>query len=174
MVSATRTLATRGTAHNRLGRWPRSVLIGAVVVVAAGVPTVFAQGRAVDIGEDEATATSGAEAAVAETRTILFGFSESDPDASALQELDDIAALVAGDDALRVRIDAHTDNRGWSLGNIELSRLRARAVARALLMRGVSLARVSARAHGESSPIASNATAEGRRRNRRAEITLLR
>lgn len=150
--------------------------VAAALAAALWLPTAFAQGNAVDITESERAAAGGgvAGSTVEETETVLFSFAGIDLDAVAREPLDRIVARVREDPSLRVRIAAHTDNRGWSLGNIELSRLRALAVARALVERGLTAARISARAYGESMPVARNATVEGRQKNRRAEIVLLR
>ena len=72
-----------------------------------------------------------------------------------------------------IAIEAHTDNQGAADGNLELSRRRALAVARHLANEGVEPARLRPRAFGESRPVASNATPEGRAANRRVEIAIV-
>ena len=156
-------------------RYRRLSGASAALAAALWLPAAFPQGSAVDIAEGERReGDAAAESAVEASETVHFGFAGTALDAAAREPLERIVARAREDESLRVRIAAHTDNRGWSLGNIELSRQRARAVARALVTRGLDLARISARAYGESMPVAPNATAEGRRRNRRAEIVLLR
>ncbi len=77
-----------------------------------------------------------------------------------------------------VGIEGHTDNvpitrSGWK-DNWELSMARARAVLTYLVKeRGVDPSRVSATGYGEYHPLTSNDTPEGRRKNRRVEITVL-
>lgn len=175
MASAPLTRAVRQSVRDPHLRRRLSTAVGALAV-ALWLPTALAQGSAVDISESERVSGDGSavEAAAEATETVYFGFAESALDAAAREPLESIVARIGEDDALRVRIAAHTDNRGWSLGNVELSRLRARAVARALVEQGIDIERISARAYGESMPVAPNATAEGRRRNRRVEISLLR
>jgi OOP family OmpA-OmpF porin len=73
----------------------------------------------------------------------------------------------------RVRIIGHTDSFGSVEKNLALSKERAYAVVRLLLKRGVSSARLFADGAGESMPIASNATPEGRAKNRRIEAELI-
>lgn len=78
----------------------------------------------------------------------------------------------------RVVIEGHTDNIRPSSGkkymdNIELSFLRANAVALQLVKSGVALDRISVIGYGDTHPIASNNTSEGRARNRRVEVKLV-
>lgn len=71
-----------------------------------------------------------------------------------------------------VRVEGHTDSTGRAAYNEELSRRRAQNVARNLIDEGVRSERIIIRALGERQPIASNATEQGRQRNRRVEIEL--
>jgi len=78
----------------------------------------------------------------------------------------------------RVVIEGHTDNIRPSSGrkymdNIELSFLRANAVALQLVKSGIALERISVIGYGDTHPIASNETSEGRARNRRVEVKLI-
>lgn len=72
-----------------------------------------------------------------------------------------------------VTVEGHTDSRGRATANRSLSRRRAIAVREYLLAHmPISADRISAEGYGEDRPIASNDSAEGRRRNRRIEIVL--
>jgi len=71
-----------------------------------------------------------------------------------------------------VDVIGHTDNTGTSSYNQNLSKQRADAVAAQLISNGVSSTRIRAFGRGETSPIATNATAEGRQANRRVEIII--
>ena len=71
-------------------------------------------------------------------------------------------ALIAG----------HTDSRGSDKSNLILSDARANAVMNKLISYGVSANRLSAKGYGETQPIASNATSNGRYQNRRIEAIL--
>ncbi len=71
-----------------------------------------------------------------------------------------------------VQVIGHTDSEGSAAYNQDLSERRARSVAGVLLEQGVSGARVVPIGRGESQPIASNNSAEGRRQNRRVEIII--
>jgi outer membrane protein OmpA-like peptidoglycan-associated protein len=71
-----------------------------------------------------------------------------------------------------IDVMGHTDSTGSDAYNEDLSKRRADAVAGYLTMRGVSRARIETIGYGERYPIADNATAEGRARNRRVEIRI--
>jgi OmpA-OmpF porin, OOP family len=89
--------------------------------------------------------------------------------------LDQVAALLKQHAELRkVRIEGHTDNVGSATYNKDLSQRRARAVLRYLVERGgVPADRLESAGYGFERPVASNATAVGRSRNRRVEFTIL-
>jgi len=70
-----------------------------------------------------------------------------------------------------VTISAHTDNVGDDNYNQNLSKGRAKSVLRFLFDRGIDINRMQARAFGETRPIDTNDTAEGRTRNRRVELS---
>ncbi|GMG82944.1 OmpA family protein [Paralimibaculum aggregatum] len=87
--------------------------------------------------------------------------------------LDRAAALLGRCAPGRLEIGGHTDSQGSEGFNQRLSQARADSVREALLARGIGPRRLVARGHGESSPIASNATEEGRARNRRIAFSSL-
>lgn len=103
---------------------------------------------------------------------ILFRTNRSDLTYAAQRHLDRLAgSLQLIPDLERIRITGHTDNRGSSPYNQRLSEGRAHSVMRYLQAKGVSQP-ITASGLGESRPVASNATAAGRRLNRRVEIEL--
>lgn len=71
-----------------------------------------------------------------------------------------------------IDVYGHTDSTGSDTYNMDLSKRRADSVARYLIMRGVSSARMQTQGMGESYPVADNATPEGRALNRRVEIKI--
>lgn len=88
-------------------------------------------------------------------------------------QLDEIAKLLKAQPALQVWLVGHTDNQGAVEANLSLSRLRAQAVADALV-RGhqIDAKRLQARGVANLAPVASNAAEAGRARNRRVELVL--
>ena len=85
--------------------------------------------------------------------------------------LDALVQLLLQYPEQRIRISGHTDNTGRPAVNLRISRERATTVASYMTSRGVNSAQVVARGFGASTPIADNATDEGRARNRRIEIS---
>jgi outer membrane protein OmpA-like peptidoglycan-associated protein len=69
-----------------------------------------------------------------------------------------------------ILIEGHTDSSGSTELNERLSQQRAQAVRAALIERGIAAERLRAQGIGATQPIASNATASGRQRNRRVEL----
>ena len=86
--------------------------------------------------------------------------------------IDPLAALLANNPELRVRIEAFVDARGDAADLQRLTQDRAEALAGRLVSSGVDGARIQANGMGSSNPVSANTTPAGRTRNRRIEITL--
>jgi OOP family OmpA-OmpF porin len=83
-------------------------------------------------------------------------------------QLDAIAAAMKAQDDIDLVLEGHTDSRGADQYNMSLSDRRAKAVKAKLVEDyGIPAARISAVGYGETQPIATNETDEGRARNRR-------
>jgi outer membrane protein OmpA-like peptidoglycan-associated protein len=89
-----------------------------------------------------------------------------------LREIVDV--LSKHPEIARLAVDGHTDGKGSAQRNLELSRARALSVERWLVEHGVDARRLEARGFGAKQPIADNATEEGRAKNRRTELVILR
>jgi OOP family OmpA-OmpF porin len=114
--------------------------------------------------------------AVAQEYTLLLTFETAsatiigDPHGA----LAEVAALITQYPETTVVIEGHTDDVGPASYNMKMSLARAEAVAKVLVSDlGIDAARVSAKAFGETKPIATNATKEGRERNRRVVAVVL-
>lgn len=92
---------------------------------------------------------------------------------AARSRLDGIAAILLGFPGRNFLVEGHAAGVGKPAGELELSEKRALRVVKELAARGIPASRFTWRGLGSSKPIASNATEEGRSRNRRVEITLL-
>ncbi len=79
-------------------------------------------------------------------------------------------ALSSG--TTKVAIAGHTDNAGNDANNLKLSEDRAATTLEYLVGKGIARGRLSAQGFGHTQPIADNATAEGKQRNRRIEFTV--
>ena len=117
------------------------------------------------------------EAKIAEilkVRKITFEPGSDTVDATSLGTLDEISEVLGNCTELRMEIAGHTDSQGRETMNEALSKSRALAVLNALRDRRVATSSFTAEGYGETKPIASNDTEEGRESNRRIEITLVR
>jgi outer membrane protein OmpA-like peptidoglycan-associated protein len=72
-----------------------------------------------------------------------------------------------------IEIAGHTDNTGDAAANMTLSQQRADAVRNALIQDGVAPALLTAKGYGDTRPIASNDTPDGRLQNRRTEFSVV-
>lgn len=106
-------------------------------------------------------------------KTILFNSGKSTIKSQSTTVLDNIIDILKEYSDAKFSIEGHTDSSGSDSLNQRLSESRASAVMTYLISNGVSSSRLSAQGFGESKPIDDNATKEGRDRNRRVEINLV-
>lgn len=86
--------------------------------------------------------------------------------------LNDVASRVKSSGE-RVQLTGHTDNVGPDNDNMSLGQRRADIVKRYLVSKGVSASKIIANSKGESSPVATNDTSDGRQKNRRTELQII-
>lgn len=129
----------------------------------------------------EALAALAAIAAVKEEKrglvvtlsgAVLFRSGESTLMPAAQTKLDQVAKALQEVRARSLIVEGHTDSQGSASYNQGLSQRRADAVKDHLVQRGYPADRIQARGKGEGSPIADNASPEGRANNRRVEIVI--
>jgi OOP family OmpA-OmpF porin len=106
-------------------------------------------------------------------RGVNFDFDKATirPDAKSI--LDEAASILRDNPTVAVSIEGHTDSIGSDDYNLRLSMRRAAAVQAFLIEAGIAEARLSTRGFGESQPVASNDTDDGRAQNRRVELKVL-
>lgn len=112
--------------------------------------------------------------ALLQDTTILFETGSSVIDPASETVLDDLTAILGPcmeNSAASVELGGHTDNQGDPGTNLALSEARAAAVREELLSRGIEATRITAKGLGDTQPVASNDTAEGRAANRRTTFT---
>ena len=104
---------------------------------------------------------------------VTFATGSANLTEDAKQILNEVARALKVNSLVEIKVEAHTDNRGKALSNMELSQRRATSVVRYLSdVGGIDLARMGAIGYGESRPVQSNRTAAGRQANRRVEISV--
>lgn len=105
--------------------------------------------------------------------SVLFVTGKSELLPIARDKLDSVAkALEEVHDDQSIVVEGHTDSQGSDQNNLTLSQARADSVRQYLISRGVKTDRIRALGKGESQPLASNDTPEGRANNRRVEIII--
>lgn len=87
-------------------------------------------------------------------------------------EISRLAENLRSNETLKIEIHGHTDNVGSEDDNMRLSEERAKSVMLALIDKGILPSRISSKGFGESRPIDSNDTEEGRKNNRRTEFVV--
>lgn len=88
--------------------------------------------------------------------------------------LDDVARVITSHPELaRIEVEGHTDDQGNDASNLKLSDRRASAVKDYLVKKGVAAERLGAKGWGETRPIATNRTPDGRAENRRVEFRIV-
>ncbi|ESQ93437.1 OmpA family protein [Asticcacaulis benevestitus] len=103
---------------------------------------------------------------------VTFSTGSADIAGSFLPVLDDVATILNQYPSTYIDVVGHADSQGSDAFNLDLSERRANATAGYLVARKVKSERIYVAGMGETRPIASNDTAEGRAKNRRVEITL--
>ncbi len=87
-------------------------------------------------------------------------------------ELNKLVDFLTNNRGLKVEIQGHTDSSGNPESNMELSKRRAKSVVDYLVENNISVSRLEFDGYGDTKPIASNETSEGRRQNRRTTIKI--
>lgn len=107
---------------------------------------------------------------------VLFEFGKADLRSESLTILDQFAEVLMQLNQkygnIKVLLEGHTDSVGTEEDNFNLSTNRVNAVRDYLVGKGIDMMSLSTAGHGETKPIATNVTAEGRQKNRRVEIAI--
>ena len=106
-------------------------------------------------------------------RGVNFDFDKSAIRSDAAVILDEAVEILGEDRGVDVMVDGHTDAIGSDEYNLRLSLRRAQAVLDYLVRHGIERDRLESRGFGESRPVASNETEEGRAQNRRVELRVV-
>ena len=103
---------------------------------------------------------------------IQFDSGSDNINPASYKMLDEIYSSAVIAEGLKLGIYGHTDNAGSNAVNVSLSERRADAVKAYLLKKGIAEAQIEAKGLGSEKPVADNATAQGKAKNRRVEIVL--
>lgn len=121
---------------------------------------------------DHLKATQGSEGMQMTLGDTTFAPGQSNLRPEARSHLGKLVQFVQAKPDKHIRIEGFTDSSGKSSSNMTLSRQRAASVHDALVAAGVDAKRISVVGRGEANPVASNADAAGRARNRRVVVIL--
>ena len=151
----------------------RSVgLVCLVVLLGVGLGGCGCLEQAVK-GEAAPPAPTSLETSGSVTLNIEFDTGKSDIKPMYNDEIKQVADFMRAHPEAKVMIQGHTDNVGSEASNVALSQARAKSVKEYLVDKfGIAGNRLQAVGYGPNKPIASNATAEGRQKNRRVEAVV--
>jgi OOP family OmpA-OmpF porin len=102
---------------------------------------------------------------------VLFDLNQATIKPAFYSELDKVVSILNSQAALGIELEGHTCNLGSDAHNMKLSEKRANAVMDYLISKGIDKSRLSAKGYGETKPVESNDTDEGRQANRRVQIS---
>lgn len=106
-------------------------------------------------------------------KNIYFDFDKTTLKSESFVELDKVVDFLKQNSHVEIEIAGHTDSKGSDVYNQNLSQGRSQSVVDYLSSQGIDSSRLTAHGYGESKPIDSNETEEGRGNNRRVEFTVL-
>ncbi len=163
-----------------IGRAAGNTAMGAIIGAAVGGVAGAVIGRKMDkqaeemkevLGDTEVR-REGEGIVVIFKEAVLFGFDRSDLNAQARTNLDKLTNVLNKYPDTDINIIGHTDSKGAEEYNESLSLRRSNSVASYLRGNGIASTRIITTGMGETDPIATNDTEEGRALNRRVEFVI--
>ncbi len=107
------------------------------------------------------------------TLDVEFDFDKSVVKEKYYKDIQGVAEVMKKNPDLKIVVEGHTDNVGGKKYNLDLSQKRAEAIRKIMVTKfNIEPSRLMAKGFGESKPIASNSTKEGRQKNRRVEAAV--
>jgi outer membrane protein OmpA-like peptidoglycan-associated protein len=168
--------ALGGVIGHAAGNTAAGVLIGAVIGGAAGgYIGNYMDKQAAEIERDIEGARVeriGEGIKITFDSGIMFDINKAALREKYKGELANLATILNKYEDCNILLEGHTDSTGPDKYNLELSRKRAQAVSDYLATQNVHPTRFTITGYGESQPIASNETTEGRAQNRRVEVAI--
>jgi OmpA-OmpF porin, OOP family len=117
--------------------------------------------------------TAAKPEAVIVLNNVFFDFDKATLKPESFPELNRVAGFLSNQARVQIQIAGHTDAVGSEQYNLDLSKRRANSVVQYLYDKGIPKEKINAVFFGESKPIDTNATKEGRQKNRRVEFKIL-
>jgi outer membrane protein OmpA-like peptidoglycan-associated protein len=109
---------------------------------------------------------------VVRLNNIFFESGKATLKPESFEELDRVVKLLTDNPTMEIDLAGHTDNVGTDEANQQLSDDRSKAVYDYLTSKGILASRLSTKGYGETKPIDTNDTEDGRSKNRRVEFTI--
>jgi len=106
-------------------------------------------------------------------KNIYFDFDKTTLKQESFVELNKVVDFLKQNPKVSIEISGHTDSKGSDEYNLNLSQGRSQSVVDYLISQGIETTRLQAHGYGETKPIDTNETDEGRANNRRVEFTIL-
>ena len=110
---------------------------------------------------------------VVRLNNVFFDFDKWDLRPESYIELNRVVKLLVENPSIEIEMSAHTDSRGSDEYNFKLSDNRAKSVMEYIISKGIDPSRITSHGYGETKPVATNDTDEGRQLNRRVEFEIL-
>lgn len=106
-------------------------------------------------------------------KNIYFDFDRATLKSESFTELNKVVDFLKQNSSVEIEISGHTDSKGSDDYNLNLSQGRSQSVVDYIVSQGIESYRLTAHGYGETKPIDSNDTEEGRANNRRVEFTVV-
>jgi len=106
-------------------------------------------------------------------KNIFFDFDKATIRPESANELERLIKLLNDNPTIKIELGSHTDSKGSDEYNMKLSDSRSKSVVDYLIGKQISASRLVAKGYGETKPIDTNETDEGRQNNRRTEFKIL-
>lgn len=104
---------------------------------------------------------------------VYFESNSSSLKNESYKAIDDLYEAMKARLTMEIEIAGHTDSDGDDIYNQKLSQYRANSIKNYLISKGIQAERIKAKGYGEAQPIASNDSEEGKKRNRRIEVRVI-
>ncbi|MDJ1482044.1 OmpA family protein [Cytophagaceae bacterium YF14B1] len=168
--------AVGGILGNKAGNTAGGVIIGAAIGgVAGGAIGRYMDKQAAELNKEVDNAKIervGEGIKITFNSGILFAFNSDELSDESKKNIQKMADVLKKYKDTNILIDGYTDNVGSDDYNLKLSEKRAKAVSKYLKSLNVDTDRLGTRGFGETEPVASNDTDNGRQQNRRVEVAV--